>query len=150
MSEVQIDKTDVKLIEALLDDSRLSYRQAAKRSGVSAATAMTRIRKLEEAGVIEGYTARLNHEKLGYELTAVTEVTASKGKMPEMGKDISAYPGVCCVYNITGLSDGLIIAKFKNRRELSNFTKWLLSLPFVERTNTHLVLNILKEDLNLL
>lgn len=40
----------------------------------------------------------------------------------------------------------MVLAKFKNREELSNFTKYLLASPFVERTNTHVVLTTLKED----
>lgn len=150
MKDMALDETDVKIVQTLLADSRLSYRQVGKRCGISAATAMIRIKKLEKSGIIEGYTVRLNHEKLGYELTTATEITVSKGKIMEVAKEISGYPGVCCVYNITGLSDGLIIAKFKNRSELSNFTKWMLSLPLIERTNTHVVLTAAKEDLRLL
>jgi DNA-binding Lrp family transcriptional regulator len=150
MQESPVDKTDVKIIQTLVSDARLSYRQVGKKSGVSAATAMVRIKKLEKAGIIEGYTVRLNHEKLGYELTTATEIVVSKGKLMEVAKEISDYPGVCCVYNITGLSDGLIMAKFKNRSEMSNFTKWMLSLPLIERTNTHVVLTTAKEDLSLL
>lgn len=150
MEEIPVDKTDVRIIQTLLSDARLSYRQVGRRCGVSAATAMIRIKKLEKATIIQGYTARLNHEKLGYQLTTATEIVVSKGKMMEVAKQISDYPGVCCVYNITGLSDGLVIAKFKNRDELSNFTKWMLSLPLIERTNTHVVLTTAKEDLSLL
>jgi DNA-binding Lrp family transcriptional regulator len=64
-------------------------------------------------------------------------------------KEISSYPGVCSLYNITGSADGLVVAKFKNRNELSNFTKRLLSIDYVERTNTHIVLSTMKEDLNI-
>lgn len=150
MSEAVVNKTDVKMIEALLSDARLSYRQVGKKCGTSAATAMIHIRKLEKDGIIEGYTARLNHEKLGYEITVVTELIVPKGKMVEVGKQISNYPGVCSIYNITGPSDGIVIGKFKNRKELSEFTKWMLSLPLIQRTNTHLVLNTIKEDFGLL
>jgi len=92
----------------------------------------------------------LNHEKLGYELTVITEITVSKGKLVEVEKEVASIPNVCCVYDITGLTDAIVIAKFKGRRELSNFTKKLLRLPYIERTNTHVVLTTIKEDLRIL
>jgi len=54
------------------------------------------------------------------------------------------------VYDVTGLTDAMVIAKFKSREELSKFTKALLAMPFVERTNTHIVLTTVKEDFRLL
>jgi DNA-binding Lrp family transcriptional regulator len=101
---------------------------------------------MEEEGIIKGYTALLDQEKLGYELTVVTEMTVSKGRLLEVENEIARMPNVCCVYDLTGLADAAIIAKFKNREELSRFTKRLLSLPYVERTNTHVVLTAIKED----
>ena len=152
MEKTEIDQTDEKILHVLRSDARLSYRQVGRKSGVSAATAMTRIKKLEKAGVIEGYTVRINHEKLGYDLTTITELTMSKGenRLGKVEKEISNYPGVCSLYNVTGTADGLVVAKFKNRRELSTFTKKLLSIDFVERTNTHIVLSTMKEDMNIL
>ena len=152
MEKIEIDQTDEKILHVLQSDARLSYRQVGRKCGVSAATAMTRIKKLEKTGVIEGYTVRINHEKLGYDLTTITELTMTKGenRLVKVEKEISNYPGVCSLYNITGSADGLVVAKFKNRRELSNFTKKVLSIDFVERTNTHIVLSTMKEDMNVL
>jgi DNA-binding Lrp family transcriptional regulator len=145
-----LDETDVKILKALILDARLSSRQIAKQCDVSVGTALSRIKKMEAEGIIKGYSALLDQEKLGYELTAVTEITVSKGKLLEMEKEISRIPTVCCVYDLTGLADAIIIAKFKNREDLSKFTKHLLSLPYVERTNTHVVLATIKEDFRLL
>ncbi|MCZ2808616.1 MAG: Lrp/AsnC family transcriptional regulator [Candidatus Bathyarchaeota archaeon] len=145
-----MDETDVKILEILMLDARLSSRQIAKRCGVSIGTVLSRIKKLEKEGIITGYSSMLDHEKLGYELTVVSEVTVSKGRLLEMENEIARLPNVCCVYDVTGLIDALVVAKFKNREELGNFTKRLLALPFVERTNTHVVLTTIKEDFRLL
>lgn len=145
-----LDETDVKILEALMLDARLSSRQVAKRCGVSIGTVLSRIKKMEKEGIVTGYSAMLDHEKLGYELTVVCEVTVSKGRLLEMENEIARLPNVCCVYDVTGLIDALVIAKFKNREELGKFTKRLLALPFVERTNTHVVLTTIKEDFRLL
>jgi len=147
---VRLDETDVKVLKMLLSDARLSCRQIAKRIDVSVSTVLSRIRKMEQGGVIKGYSAVVDHEKLGYELTVVTEITVSKGKLLEMEKEIAKLPNVCCVYDVTGLTDAMVLAKFKSREELSGFTKSLLAMPFVERTNTHLVLTTLKEDFRII
>jgi DNA-binding Lrp family transcriptional regulator len=147
---MNLDETDVKVLKALTEDARLSSRQIAKKCQISVGTALARIKKMEEDGVIKGYTALLDQEKLGYELTVVTEITVSKGRLLEMENEIARIPNVCSVYDLTGMSDAAIIAKFKNREELSKFTKRLLSLPYVERTNTHVVLTTIKEDFRVL
>jgi DNA-binding Lrp family transcriptional regulator len=124
----------------------MSYRKIADEIGVSPPTVLSRVQKLERDKIIKSYSVVLNHEKLGYDLTSIIEVTAVKGKITEVEKHISKFSNVCAVYDITGLTDMIIVAKFKNREELSNFVKKDLSLPYVDRTNTHVVLITVKED----
>jgi len=146
---MKMDETNVKVLKILLSDARLSYRQIARKLGISVGTVLNRIKHMEKEGVIKGYSAIINHEKLGYELTAITEVTVSKGKLLELEHQIAKWSNVCAVYDVTGLTDAILIAKFRNREELSNYTKSLLALPLVERTNTHVVLATIKEDFRL-
>ncbi len=150
IERLSVDEIDRKILNELLRDSRRSYRSIARRAGISVGTVLSRIRRLEKIGVIKGYSAILDHEKLGYQLTVVAEITVSKGKLLEMEEAIGKLPNTCAVYDVTGLTDALVIAKFHNREELSKFTKGLLSMPFVDRTNTHMVLTTVKEDLRLL
>ncbi|MEM3589695.1 MAG: Lrp/AsnC ligand binding domain-containing protein, partial [Candidatus Bathyarchaeia archaeon] len=65
-------------------------------------------------------------------------------------REVAKLPNACAVYDVTGDVDAIVIAKFKKREELSKFTKGLLALPFVERTNTHVILTTIKEDFRLL
>ena len=147
---MRLDETDVKILRTLLSDARLSSRQISKQCGVSIGTVLSRVKKMEKEGIIKGYSALLNQEKLGYELTVVSEITVSKGRLLEMENEIARLPNVCCVYDVTGLIDAIIVAKFKNRKELGKFTKRLLALPYVERTNTHVVLTTIKEDFRMI
>jgi DNA-binding Lrp family transcriptional regulator len=147
---LNIDEVDRKILSELLRDCRRSYRSIARRAGVSVGTVLSRIRRLESAGVIKGYSAILDHDKLGYQLTVLAEITVSKGKLLEMEKAIGELPNTCAVYDVTGLTDAVVLAKFRSREELSKFTKSLLSMPFVDRSNTHVVLTTVKEDLRLL
>lgn len=146
---MRLDETDVKILKVLTLYARLSSRQIAKQCGVSIGTVLSRIKKMEKKGIIKGYSALLDHEKLGYELTVVSEITVSKGRLLEMENEIARLPNVCCVYDVTGLIDAIIVAKFKDREELGKFTKRLLAMPYVERTNTHVVLTTIKEDFHI-
>ncbi|WXG41051.1 MAG: Lrp/AsnC family transcriptional regulator [Candidatus Freyarchaeum deiterrae] len=145
-----IDDIDKKILKEILENSRQSHREIAKKIGVSVGTVVSRTKKMEEEGVIKGYTAVLDHEKLGFDLTVVTEITVSQGKMLDADKEISKNPSTCAVYDVTGEVDAIIIAKFRDRNELSNFTKSILAIPNVQRANTHVVLNTIKENFELL
>jgi DNA-binding Lrp family transcriptional regulator len=150
LSIIALDEIDIRILRKLVSDARLSYRNIAEQIGVSPPTVLARVEKLERNKIIKSYSALLDHEKLGYDLTAIIEVTAIKNKVVEVEKVLSKYENVCAIYDITGLTDMIIVAKFRNRKELSNFVKKELSIPSVQRTNTHLVFITVKEDFKLL
>ena len=144
-----MDDTDKKIIAEYLKDPRVSYREVAKRLQLAVGTVLTRTKKLENDGIIESYSAVLNHDKLGYEIIAISEITVSKGKLTEVENAIAKLSPTCAVYDVTGENDVILISKFKSRDEMSNFTKKLLSMSNVERTNSRIVLNTIKEDFRL-
>ena len=148
--QMLIDEIDRKILRELLANSRLSYRQIAKRIKLSPATVLTRIKKLELKGLIRYYTTIMDHERLGYDLSTIIELNISKGKLIDVEEEIAKSANVLGVYDITGTSDAMILAKFKTRRELNSFIKKILKMPFVERTNTRVILNTIKEDFRLL
>jgi len=145
-----IDEIDKKILSEYLNNAKLSFREVASKIGVAVGTVLSRTRKMEREGLIKGYSAILDHEKLGYELTVITEVTVSKGKLLDMEREVAKMPNICAVYDVTGLTDAIVVAKFRNREELSKFTKAILAMPFIERTNTHIVLTTVKEDFRLI
>jgi len=144
-----IDPIDLRILRSLQSDGRTSFRKVAADLRLSTTTVGTRVARLERERVIRGYATLVDFQKLGYELTVVTEFSVSKGRLLEMDREIAKLPGVCAVYDVTGEIDGIVVAKFKNREQLSHFTKGLLALPFVERTNSHVVLTTVKEDFRL-
>jgi DNA-binding Lrp family transcriptional regulator len=145
-----LDETALRVLEEYVRDSRQSYREIARRLGISSGTVASRAKELEEKGIIEKYTVQLNHEKLGYELTAITEIIISEGMMLEVGDKISKISGALRVYNITGDADILVVARFKTRSQLSDFTKKITKMRYVVRTKTHVVLNTIKDEVSLL
>jgi len=73
------DKTNAKILKVITEDARLSYRKIAKKIGVSTLTVLTRMKKMEDNGVIKGYAASIDYKKLGLGMTAIIEVKTSKG-----------------------------------------------------------------------
>jgi len=143
---MKMDDRDVQILTHLLTDARQSARQLALRFGISTVTMISRIKKLEENKIIQGYSARLDHELLGYEITAIIEIKTTKGRMLEIENEIAKQDNVIAVYDITGDADTIVIAKFKDRKSLSIFVKKLSAVPNIENTVTHIVLNTIKED----
>lgn len=146
---MKLDRIDELILKNLMVDARLSARQLGIKLGISTVTILSRIKKLEQEKIIKGYSALIDHEKLGYNLTAIIEIIAKKNKIIDIEAELSKIENVCGVYDITGNTDTLIIAKFKSRSELSEFVKGLSSISNVENTVTHVVLNTAKEDFRL-
>ena len=100
----------------------------------------------EKEKIIKGYYAEVNPEKVGFNLTAIINLRISKGKIMDLQDSIAKHPQVFGVYDVTGEWDSLILARFKNRQEMDSFIKTTLSQTHVERSNTSLVLNTVKEE----
>lgn len=143
---MELDKTDKSILNAVIDNSRLSLRQIAKKLGVSVATVMHHLNRMEDEKIIRKYAASLDYENIGYDIEVIIEVRISKGRLLDVEKKIAVHPNVFAVYDVTGAFDAIIIARFRNRRQMDNFLKKLQTYEFVERTETKLVLKTIKEE----
>ena len=142
-----ISEIDIEILKKLSIDGRISLRQLAKDlDNKSPVTIKNHVENLEEQGIIIDYGIKINYEKLGYDIIALIELTISKGKMLEVERNIAKNPNVFAVYDITGEYDAIILARFKTRKDLNSFVKNLNGYEYVVRTNTHLVLNVIKEQ----
>ena len=141
-----IDPLDRAILQELNVDARRSHREIAARLKVSATTVGARIERLERAEVIRGYVPLLDDERLGWELWATIGIRISKGKLREAEERLARDPRAYAIYDVTGEYDALVIGRFRDRRDLDRFVKHALQDPNVERTNTQVVLNRVKED----
>ena len=140
-----LDEIDKQLVNILLQNSRLSAREIARKMGISTVTVLKRMRELQEGMVLKGFTAELDYEKLGYDVQAIISLRISKGKLFEVEQKIAVEPQVFAVYDVTGNFDCVVIAKFQSRKMLDSFLKKIQTYDFIERTETKLILNTLKE-----
>ena len=143
---MDLDATDRELLAALLEDARISQRGLAKRVGVAQGTITNRLRRLEEMGVIKGYTVILDAESMGWTMTVITGLRIQKGSMIDVQQQIAADPRVFGVYDVTGDYDSMVLARVRGRKDLDELTKTVFTLNGVQRSLTQVVLNTVKED----
>lgn len=145
MADVSIDELDKAILKILLTDGSTSSRTIAENLNKSPTTILNRMKKLKEH-FIKDEGILLNSEALGYEWTVIIEVLVSKGKLVATEEAIAKLPNAIAVYDVTGQTDIIVIGKFRNRNEISQFTKTLLAMEYVDRTISHIALNTVKED----
>ena len=141
-----MDSTDTEILTHLQKRGRDSYREMAKTLGLAPATVMKRVKELESSGVITGYTVSLDYDKLGYDIHVIVDVRVAKGKLQQIEKKIARDPSVMMVFDNTGPFDATVLARFHNRGGLDRFIKKLQTYDFVERTETKLILNTMKDE----
>jgi DNA-binding Lrp family transcriptional regulator len=141
-----IDELDRKIVRVLNANGRKSFREVARDVGTSATAVINNVRKLEAAGAIRGYVPVVDPEYFGFHLAAIIAVRISKGKLLETQRKISHDSHVAAIYDVTGDWDSFIIGRFTGREDLNGFIKRLLAIPYVDRTVTHIVLNVVKEE----
>jgi DNA-binding Lrp family transcriptional regulator len=142
---VTLDAINERILAELSKNSRRSYNQLASILGISPNTVLKRVKDMESQGIIKSYSLVVDHKKLGYDVTAIIEITVTKN-LTEIEKKMAKNSNIYEVYDTTGTSDCILVGIFKNTDELGKFTKELLDNPSVYRTNTHIVLEKVKED----
>ena len=145
---LSMDNLDKKILELLSDDGRKSYRKISRELGVSVGTVHNRVDKLTKTGIINKFVPVINHEKLGYTLTAIIGLEIKGGSVSFLTDKEEFKDNLLAVYDVTGQFDGIVIAKFRNTFELNKFIKLLLKEDTVIRSYTQTVLNIVNEELN--
>jgi len=142
-----IDETDRKIIQVLQEDGRASLRKISEIVGVALGTVSNRVNRLEDTGIITGYSVRLDPEKIGWKLNVVIGLRIQKGRLIEIQEKISGDHRVSGVYDVTGDYDSMIIARARDRDDLDDLIKNVMSIDGIERSLTQLVLNTVKETM---
>jgi DNA-binding Lrp family transcriptional regulator len=146
---MMVSEMEKKIVRCLNQNARKSFREIAKETGVSVPAVIQTVRRLEQNGAIKGYVPVLNPEYFGYGLIAIIALRISQGKLLETQKKIAEDPRVLAVYDVTGEWDSILIGYFSDREDLNQFIKQVLSFKYIDRTVTHLVLNVVKNEVRL-
>ncbi len=146
---IALDDMDLKILNLLQDNCKLSYRKLGTILGISGVNVASRIKTLEEKGVLRGYMVTLDPIKLGYDLTAILYIQVEGGFLEVVEYELSRVSNVIGVYEVTGDFDVIAVAKVKDRESLNTLIKGLLITPHVKRTLTNIALNVVKENFKL-
>jgi DNA-binding Lrp family transcriptional regulator len=144
MLDLSLDALDKVILAALLSDARQSQVQLAERVPLSPTAIARRIRALEEAGVIEGYQARINRKALGLTMTAIVHISLksqSEELLAAFEKAAAAAPSVVSCSMMSGEDDYIITVLARDLADFERIHKEQLSrLPGVARLHSSFVL----------
>ena len=140
-----MDEVDKRILRVREADARTSLRKSAEEVGGALGTVSNRVRRMESLGIIRGYTVLLDPDKAGWGLSVVIGLRIEKGRLIEIQEKIAKDNRVYGVYDVTGDYDSMVLARGKDRDDLDDLIKNVLSMSGIERSVTHLVLNSVKE-----
>ncbi len=143
-----LDEIDRIILDAAQENGRISNADLARKVNLSPAATHSRLRRLEREGFIRGYAARLDREKIGYDLLCFIQVSLmvhQYDQVQQFRETVLAMPEVLACYHITGEFDYLLKVVLRNRADLEQFVvNQLTPLPGVARLHTSLVLSEVK------
>ena len=136
MTKNSVDATDRKILDLLLQDSRISLRAIGAEVGLSAPAVRDRVLRLEDVGIIDSFSIRLNPRALGFTLEAVLRVEPLPGKMKLVERILSDMPEIVECSVVTG--DDCFVARMV-LRDVAELDRLLGPLHDVVRTKTSIV-----------
>ncbi|PIT50392.1 Lrp/AsnC family transcriptional regulator [Snodgrassella communis] len=144
-----LDKTDLKILQVLQDNGRLTNVELAERVALSPSPCLRRLKQLEESGIIRCYAALLNPSQIALGLQAFIRVRVNKNKKSrdEFNRAVQRWPQVLNCFALTGESDYILQAFFSDMNAFSYFVlETLLATPGVEDAKSSFVLKEIKSS----
>nr|WP_210303075.1 Lrp/AsnC family transcriptional regulator [Rhizobium aethiopicum] len=149
VGRTELDVIDIKILRELQADGRMTNVELADRVGISAPPCLRRVRKLEEAGIIEGYHAMLNSPKLGFDLVAFCMVGLkhqSEGNLKAFAAATTEWPLVRQAWMVSGDSDFLLHCVAENLTHFQDFVIEILTAnEHVDTVRTMLTIRQVKK-----
>jgi Lrp/AsnC family leucine-responsive transcriptional regulator len=148
---MELDKFDISILEALQRDARISMQDLSSHVGLTSSPCWTRIKRMEEAGVIEGYAVRVNAEKLGLPDTVIVHVTLdshSDEALFQFGQALEAIPEVLEAFLVSDDYDYYVRIAVKDTRDYERLLREkLYRIPGIRHSKSSFVLRSLKQSL---
>lgn len=128
MTAVPTDTTDWRILKELQHNGRISYVELARAVAMSPSAVTERVRRLEEAGVIQGYTAVVDPEKLGLTVLAFVRLRYPNGNYRPLHRVLDTTPEILEVHHVTGDDCFVLKVVARSMRHLEQVTGRLSSL----------------------
>ena len=148
--EKQSDRQDIAILRVLLRDSRKSLQDIGREVGMSTTSCWNRIKRMEAAGVIEGYTVKVDLSKLGYQDSVIVQVNLeshSDEMLYEFGRTLETIPEVLEAFLISGDYDYYIRIAVQDTRDYERLLREkLYKIPGIRHSKSSFVLRTLKKS----
>lgn len=135
---LEIDNLDRKILGILMEDALVPYTEIAKRLIVSAGTIHVRMKKLQEAGIVKQSILMVDHQKMGYDLTAFLGVYLTRGsEYKRVAREIDRIPEIVEAHYTTGQYSIFLKVICRNTEHLRTvLNKKIQAIEGIERTET--------------
>jgi DNA-binding Lrp family transcriptional regulator len=130
MMNYNLDRIDLKILKILQDNAKITNLQLSSEIGLSPAPTLERVKKLENAKLIQGYYTQLNAEALGIGISAIIQITLTRqieNAISNFKKEINSIPEIMECYQVTGNADYVLIVKVKDIRDFEALISQKLS-----------------------
>ena len=138
MSKFRLDEVDHQILDMLIDNTRIPFTDIAKKLLISAGTVHVRVKKMEDAGIIQSYNALVSPFEVGYQLKALITLRAFMGMLKPFLEKVKTYDEVINCYRITGNENIVMEVILKNQKHLESFIDQLIVYG---ETKTQIVLS---------
>ena len=140
---MKLDLLNWKILRCLQENSRQSNTDIAKKVGISSPAVAERIRKMEDAVVINGYYAKLSYKETGYQLKAIITLRAFMGRLKPFLVKVKSFEEVVNCFRITGNENIVLEVVLRNQQHLEQFIDQLITYG---ETKTQIVLSDVIEN----
>lgn len=118
-----LDSTDSKILKMLTESGRDSFDELSKKLDMNEKTVKERIRKLEDEGIIKGYTAKVNPETVSQKVTAFLKVETELPNIQRMVRKLREFNKICEIHKTASGTDVLMKIRAKSRKSISQFVE---------------------------
>lgn len=142
---MQLDNKDLLILNQLVKNARESASNIADLIGMSVPAVTERIKKLQDSGVIKGYSVEIDKQKLGIDVSAfITIISESSAYFEDVVKQADNNLNVIGCYTTTGSGSHILHVEVENTIALEKLLRDIQSWPGVKRTETQLILSSYK------
>ena len=145
-----LDRIDIAILECLQRDARMSLQELSAQVGLTSSPCWTRIKRMEESGVIDGYSVRVNAEAVGLPDTVIVQVTLdshSDQALFEFGRALEAIPEVLEAFLVSGDYDYYVRIAVRDTRDYERLLReQLYKIPGIRHSKSSFVLRSLKQS----
>ncbi len=143
---MSLDDKDLKILQILARNARVTYTEIGRKVGLSDVGVIKRVRRLENLGVIKGYTVVIDPRKLGYNLVSMTGIDVEPQKLFDVVNDLKKIENIKFIAITSGDHEIMTIIWSRDRDELAKIHDEISRKEGVKRVCPAIILDVVKDE----